>query len=195
MKRRDLCFKAPCSFVRNKIHKGDLGVKSHYALICHCSKGHFGYWTWEKTHVCGSKKLVWSWIEIAKQRNIQNAQTKPFKVLLSIAHLLLRWIQIFGKGLYFPILIDEVGTGTFLSNPDRRNLAISVEVPLGHTSPQLTRALHTHSSSSLGGCFATWDFLSSQEHLRTGRKASKLWLCLCSTKGSWHMAQTIWIRK
>lgn len=58
--------------------------------------------------------------------------------------------KIFGKGLYFPSLINDVGTGAFLSNPDRNNPALSVEVPLGHTSPQLTRALHTHSSCSLG---------------------------------------------
>lgn len=58
--------------------------------------------------------------------------------------------KIFGKSLYFPGLINDVGTGAFLSNPDRNNPALSVEVPLGHTSPQLTRALHTHSFCSLG---------------------------------------------
>lgn len=55
--------------------------------------------------------------------------------------------------------------------------------PLGHTSLQHTCAQHMHSSCSLWGCFATWDFMSSQEHLRTRRKDSKLWVCLHSTEG------------
>lgn len=43
--------------------------------------------------------------------------------------------------------MNEVGTEAFISNPDRNNLALSVEVPVGHTSPQLTGALHSHSSA------------------------------------------------
>lgn len=47
--------------------------------------------------------------------------------------------------------MNEVGTEAFISNPDRNNLALSVEVPVGHTSPQITGALHSHSSCSWEG--------------------------------------------